>query len=53
MDLATTFAGTPVYLSPEVFNGDPYDSKTDIWSLGCIIYEMAAGDVPVSTVLDT
>lgn len=32
--------GTPYYASPEVWSEKPYDYKTDIWSLGCIIYEL-------------
>ena len=35
-----TQIGTPYYLSPEICEGKRYDSKTDIWSLGCILYEM-------------
>ena len=39
-DFAKTIVGSPFYLSPEICNGVPYDEKTDIWSLGCIFYEM-------------
>jgi NIMA (never in mitosis gene a)-related kinase len=39
--LAKTVCGTPYYFSPELCLNKPYNSKTDIWSFGCIIYEMA------------
>ena len=40
MGLAHTQTGTPYYASPEVWRDQPYDEKSDLWSLGCIIYEM-------------
>ena len=40
--MGTTQTGTPYYASPEVWNDEPYDNKSDIWSLGCITYEMLA-----------
>ena len=39
--LLFTQTGTPYYASPEVWKEQPYDSKSDIWSLGCVLYEMA------------
>jgi NIMA (never in mitosis gene a)-related kinase len=38
--LCNTQIGTPFYISPEICRGKPYNSKTDIWSLGCILYEL-------------
>lgn len=37
-----TQIGTPYYMSPEIWNNCPYDERCDIWSLGCMIYELAA-----------
>lgn len=44
--MAHTQTGTPYYASPEVWQDLPYDLKSDIWSLGCVIYEMAALEPP-------
>ncbi|XP_045884126.1 serine/threonine-protein kinase Nek5 isoform X1 [Meles meles] len=42
MELARTCVGTPYYLSPEICQNKPYNNKTDIWSLGCVLYELCA-----------
>ena len=41
-NMGYTQTGTPYYASPEVWNDKPYDSKSDIWSMGCVLYEMTA-----------
>ena len=37
-----TQTGTPYYASPEVWNDEPYSYKSDLWSIGCVIYEICA-----------
>jgi NIMA (never in mitosis gene a)-related kinase len=41
-DMAATIVGTPHTLSPELVQGQPYDSKSDVWALGCVLYELCA-----------
>ncbi|OJA13594.1 hypothetical protein AZE42_02723 [Rhizopogon vesiculosus] len=41
-NFANTYVGTPYYMSPELMQERAYDSKSDIWSLGCLIYELCA-----------
>ncbi|NXT09261.1 NEK5 kinase, partial [Prunella fulvescens] len=48
-EFAHTCVGTPYYLSPEICENRPYNNKTDIWSLGCVLYELCALKHPVST----
>ncbi len=45
-NFAYTQTGTPYYLSPEVWRGEPYNSKCDVWSLGCVLYELSALSPP-------
>ena len=40
--LAQTNVGTPFYMAPEIINEKEYDEKSDIWALGCLIYELAS-----------
>jgi NIMA (never in mitosis gene a)-related kinase len=48
--LAYTQTGTPYYASPEIWQDKPYDWSSDIWSLGCVLYEMAALAPPFTAV---
>jgi NIMA (never in mitosis gene a)-related kinase len=41
-NFVTSKVGTPYYLSPEVCEDRPYNNKSDIWSLGCILYELCS-----------
>ena len=43
---AKTVVGTPYYLSPEIIQSQPYSFKSDIWSLGVLLYEMCALQPP-------
>ncbi|NWX90238.1 NEK5 kinase, partial [Nothoprocta pentlandii] len=50
LELAYSCVGTPYYLSPEICENRPYNNKTDIWSLGCVLYELCALKHPCFTV---
>ena len=39
-EYAKTCIGTPFYLSPEVWENKPYSNKSDIWAMGCVLYEL-------------
>ena len=43
---AYTFVGTPYYLSPEICQNKPYDEKSDVWSLGVVLYELITLNKP-------
>lgn len=43
-----TQVGTPYYMAPEAWGGKPLDAQADIWSLGIMLFEMLAGQVPFS-----
>lgn len=45
-DFASTYVGTPFYMSPEICAAEKYTLKSDIWSLGCIIYELCSREPP-------
>ncbi|CAH0474562.1 unnamed protein product [Peronospora belbahrii] len=42
LDQAKTVVGTPYYMSPEVCESKPYSYASDVWSLGCVLYEILA-----------
>ncbi|XP_007642092.1 serine/threonine-protein kinase Nek3 isoform X5 [Cricetulus griseus] len=42
MAFACSYVGTPYYVPPEIWENLPYNNKSDIWSLGCILYELCA-----------
>ena len=44
--LANTYIGTPYYMAPELYNGEQYDNKCDVWSLGCILFELITLNKP-------
>lgn len=45
-DFAKTYVGTPYYMSPEVLMDEPYSPVCDIWSLGCVLYELCTLQPP-------
>ena len=42
MSMANTLVGTTIYIAPEIYGGVPYNEKADVWSLGCIFYELGS-----------
>ncbi|XP_017890354.1 serine/threonine-protein kinase fused [Ceratina calcarata] len=45
----TSIKGTPLYMAPELIEERPYDHNADLWSLGCIVYELVVGSPPFQT----
>ena len=45
----TSIKGTPLYMAPELVREQPYDHTADLWSLGCILFEIAVGSPPFYT----
>jgi len=39
-EMASTKCGTPCYMAPEILYGQPYNHRADLWSLGCVLYEL-------------
>ena len=44
--MSSTMVGSPIYMAPEILTGHDYSIKADIWSLGCVLYEMLYGECP-------
>ena len=44
--LLQTDVGTPYYKAPEIFKNEQYGPNVDLWSLGIILFQMVAGDLP-------
>lgn len=45
-DFASTYVGTPFYMSPEICAAEKYTLKSDVWALGCIVYELCTKEPP-------
>mmetsp|Transcript_5439 Transcript_5439/g.9469 ORF Transcript_5439/g.9469 Transcript_5439/m.9469 type:complete len:660 (-) Transcript_5439:2-1981(-) len=47
-DMRRSIVGTPAFMSPEMLQGRPYGLKTDLWALGCVLFEMMSLEPPFS-----
>jgi serine/threonine protein kinase len=45
-DFAKSTVGTPYYLSPETITLSRFNTKSDVWGLGCLLYELCTGEKP-------
>jgi serine/threonine protein kinase len=45
-EISSTMIGSPIYMAPEVLKGEEYTIKTDIWSLGVVLFRMLYGFCP-------
>ena len=52
MERRGTFVGTAFYVSPEMLNDNQACPESDLWALGCIVYQMFSGEVPFSGATD-
>lgn len=50
---ANTYVGTPYYMSPELVNNMSYNEKSDVWSMGCVLYELCALHPPFTAANQT
>ena len=49
--LLNTLCGSPMYMAPEIINKQDYSIKSDLWSIGIIIYQMIYGRVPLKLII--
>jgi len=52
-EMLTTNCGTPVYMAPEIWAGNSYDNKVDVWSIGVVMYYLLSGTHPFFGDADT
>jgi serine/threonine-protein kinase ULK/ATG1 len=45
-EISKTMLGSPIYMAPEILKGEPYSIKSDIWSLGVVLFRMLYGFCP-------
>lgn len=50
--MLTTNCGTPIYMAPEIWEGNAYNEKVDIWSMGVVMYFLLSGKHPFDGDLD-